>query len=85
MSFYTSLLGKPESLKIKLREYGNNLTPPSKDEFDAVLLAIETIIDQNVGNVALRVTATGHAQFVEGKKVSGNCNIAVENLGFLVD
>lgn len=85
MSFYTSLLGRPESLKTKLREYSNNLTPPSKDEFDAVLPAIETIIDQNVGNVALRVTATGHAQFADGKKVQGNCNVTVENLGFLVD
>ena len=85
MSFYTSLLGKPESLKAKLCDYSTGLGGQSKEEFDAVLPAIETIIDQNVGNVALRVTAAGHAQLVDGKKVQGNCNITVENLGFLVD
>ena len=81
MSFSVSYIGKPVAIKDKLAEESERLTGQSKEEFDAVRPAIETILDQQVGNGVIHVKANGHAQFADGVKTYGNCSVDVNPLG----
>lgn len=67
--------------KRKLVEESERLSGQSKDEFDAVRPAIETILDQQVGNGVIHVKANGHATFTDGKKTYGNCSVDVNPMG----
>jgi hypothetical protein len=86
MSFSVSYVGKPDAIKRKLAEDSDRLTDQSKVEFDAVKPALETILDQQVGNGLIHLSASGHATFTNGVKTYGNCNVDVKPLyGVLVD
>jgi hypothetical protein len=61
MSYLVTFIGKPEAIKRKLAETSSQLTGGSKDEFDAVRPALETVLDLNVGQGIVRLEASGHA------------------------
>ncbi|MEP6743424.1 MAG: hypothetical protein ABJB61_13075 [bacterium] len=85
MSFSVIFIGKPEAIKRKLAEESNRLTGQSKDEFNALRPALETILDQQFGNGAISLNAYGHASFTDGEKTFGNCGVEVKPLGQLVE
>jgi len=85
MSFSVYLIGKPEAIKRKLAEQSESLTGQSKAEFDAVKPALETILDQQVGNGVVQLNAHGHACFVGEEKTYGNCGVEVRALGQLAE
>lgn len=88
MSYSVSLIGSPEGIKRRLRQHSEVLTDQSKREFDDVLPALETIVDQNSNvesKVCLRLEAHGHAYFNGGVKQYGNCTVKVEPIGVLVE
>lgn len=85
MSFSVTFVGKPEAIKRKLVEESARLTGQSKTEFDAVCPALETILDQQVGNGAVHLSANGHATFTDGVKTYGNCNVEVKTLGQIAE
>lgn len=90
MSFSVSFIGKPEAIKRKLVEESERLTGPSKEEFDAVKPALETILDQQVNNGVIHLTANGYATFnkIDGyppDKTYGSCSVEVKTLGQLAE
>jgi len=85
VSFSVSFIGKPDAIKRKLDEESARLTSQSKAEFDAIKPALETILDQQVGNGAVSVSANGHAVFKDGVKTSGQCNVDVKMLGQIAE
>ena len=85
MSFSVTFVGKPEAIKRKLAEESERLTGQSKTEFDAVKPALETILDQQMGNGAVHLSANGHATFTDGVKTYGNCQVDVKSLGQIAE
>jgi hypothetical protein len=86
MSFSVTFVGKPEAIKRKLAEHSTVLSGQSKSEFDAVRPALETILDQNVGNGVVRLDANGHASFDQaGTKTYGYCAASVSVLGQIAE
>lgn len=85
MSFSVSFIGKPEAIMRKLGEESERLTGQSKTEFDALKPALETILDQQVGNGVISLNANGHASFSHGAKTFGTCSVEVKTLGQLVE
>lgn len=89
MSFSVSFIGKPDAIKNALAKESDRLTGQSKEEFDAVKPAIETILDQNMNlggdPSAFHVEANGHANFTDGVKQYGNCSVKVSRVGILVE
>ncbi len=85
MSFSITVIGKPDAIKRKLAEESARLTYQSKAEFDAVKPALETILDLQVGNGAIKVIANGHASFTNGEKTYGNCNVEVASVGQIAE
>lgn len=89
MSFSVSFIGKPDAIKNALAKESDRLTGQSKEEFDAVKPAIETIVDQNVTGVGdqavLHVEANGHANFTDGVKQYGSCQVKVSRIGVLAE
>lgn len=86
MSFSITVIGKPDAIKRKLAEESQRLKDQSKAEFDAIKPALETILDQQVGNGVVQVTANGHATFdLDGRKTYGNCNVDVKVLGQIAE
>lgn len=86
MSFSVTFVGKPDAIKRKLAEESARLTDQSKAEFDAVLPALETILDQQVGQgKAVRLSANGHANFTAGVKTYGSVNVEVSQLGQIAE
>jgi len=81
MSFSVTLIGKPEAIKRALTKHSVGLSGQSKEEFDTVLPALQTILDQNVNNGIVKLDANGHATFADGVKAYGNCNASVTVLG----
>ena len=85
MSYSITVVGKAEAIKRRLQKHSTELSGQSKAEFDDVLPALETILDQNVGNYCLRLDANGHASFTDGKKIYGQCAVSVSNIGMLAE
>jgi len=85
MSFSVSFVGKPKAIKRKLAEESARLTGQSKEEFDAVCPALDTILDQQMGNGAVHLSANGHATFVAGAKTYGTCQVEVKTLGQIAE
>lgn len=85
MSFSVSIIGMPEAIKRKLVEESERLTGQSKVEFDAVKPALDTILDQQVNNGVVHLSANGHATFTEGEKIYGSCGVEVKTLGQLAE
>ena len=88
MSFSISVIGTTEAIKRALAAESERLTDQSKEEFDAVKPAIETVLDQNVGDPAVfQVEANGHANFkdVDGVRTKqyGSCAVNVRRIGIL--
>lgn len=85
MSFSVSFIGKPDAIKRKLAEESARLTDQSKTEFDAIKPALETILDQQVGNGVVHLHANGHATFTNGAKTYGNCSVDIKSIGLLAE
>lgn len=85
MSFSVSYIGKPEAIKRKLEEHSAQLAGQSKVEFDAVLPALNLVLDQNVGNGAVSLHANGHATFTDDAKTFGNCSVNVQSIGQIAE
>ena len=85
MSFSVTFVGKPDAIKRKLAEESARLTDQSKAEFDAVKPALDTILDQQVGNGAVHLSANGHASFTNGVKTRGSCSVTVSTLGEIAE
>lgn len=83
MSFYVDYIGTPDKIKDKLAEHAETLTGQSKEEFEAARPAINTILDQNVNNGVVRLTANGHATIdtTTGVKTYGQCTVDLKPLG----
>lgn len=85
MSFSIIVVGKPDAIKRKLTAESERLTGQSKEEFDAILPALHTVLDQNVNNGVVQVSANGHATFTGGAKTSGQCSVEVKTLGQIAE
>lgn len=86
MSFSVTYVGKPEAIKRALAQTSERLSGQSKNEFDAVKPALETILDQQVGNGAVKLAAHGHASFDgDGQKTYGSCGVEVTPIGILAE
>lgn len=88
MSYSVSFVGSPEGIKRCLRKTSEMLSHQSKQEFDDVLPALETIVDQNsnaTSKIALKLDASGHAYFIDGVKQYGSCSVEVRQIGVLVE
>lgn len=85
MSFSVSFVGKPEAVKRKLFDHSAQLSGQSKDEFDAVVPALCVVLDQNVGQSVVSMSANGHATFVDGVKTYGVCSCDVRTIGQLAE
>ena len=85
MSFSVTLIGKPEEIKRKLAEESERLSGQSKTEFDAIKPALETLLDQQVGNGVVSVHANGHATFIGETKTYGNCSVELKTLGQIAE
>lgn len=85
MSFSITVIGKPEAVKRRLEAHSTELSGQSKEEFDAVLPSLETVLSQNVGNGVVRLEANGHASFKDGVKTYGQCSVSVSTLGQLAE
>lgn len=85
MSFSVSCIGRPEAIKRRLAKESENLSGQSKQEFDDVRPALETVLDQNVGDAVVHLEAHGHADFVDGVKKFGQCTVNIRKLGTLVE
>jgi hypothetical protein len=85
MSFSVTFIGKPDAIKRKLAEESARFTDQSKIEFDALKPALDTILDQQVSNGVVHLTASGHATFKDGVKTYGNCSVEVRSLGQIAE
>ena len=85
MSFSITVVGKPDAVKRRLQAHSTELSGQSKEEFDAVLPSLETVLNQNVGNGVVRLDANGHASFTNGAKTYGQCSVSVSTLGQLAE
>lgn len=86
MSFAVTFIGKPDAIKRKLVEESARLTGYSKIEFDAVKPALDTILEQQIGNGAIYLSANGHASILpDGVKTSGQCHVEVKTLGQIAE
>lgn len=81
MSFGVSYIGTPAGIKKALEIESERLADQSKAEFDAVKPALETILDQQVGNGVIHLVANGHAVIANGAKTYGSCTVEVKPLG----
>ena len=64
MSWLFSAVGKPDAVKRAIEESSNNkYTGPSLDEWNEAKPALLALVGANVGNIAVRVNASGHATF----------------------
>ena len=79
MSFSLSTTGTPEEVKAAIQAESDRLTDQSKAEFDAIKLALETLVDQQVGNGAVTLSANGHASFNgKGTKTYGSVSVTIK-------
>lgn len=85
MSFSITVVGRPDAIKRRLQAHSTELSGQSKEEFDATLPALETVLDQNVGGEVLRLEANGHASFYDGQKTYGKVNVSVTTMGQLAE
>lgn len=86
MSFSVSIIGKPDAIKRRLAAESERLSGQSKTEFDAVKPALETILDQQVGNGVVHLSANGHASVLpDGTKTYGSCSVDVKVLGQIAE
>lgn len=89
MSFSVSFIGKPDAIKRKLNEESERLTEQSKAEFDAIKPALETLLDQQVNNGVVHLSANGHATFAKAdpaaEKTYGSCGVEIKTLGQLAE
>lgn len=95
MSFSVSFIGKPDAIRRKLAEHSEQLSGQSKEEFDTVRPALETVLDQNVGNGIVLLNANGHATFSDPnatpsvptprRKTYGQCSVEVRTLGQIAE
>ena len=95
MSFSVTFVGRPDAIKRKLAEHSEALSGQSKEEFDTVRPALETVLDQNVGNGVVLLSANGHATFTDPNatpsvqssriKTYGQCSVEVRTLGQIAE
>jgi len=78
MSFSVTVKGTPADVKAKLLEESGRLTDQSKEEFDAILPAMNTILDQQVGVTSVTLEANGHASFAAGEKTYGQAQVSIK-------
>lgn len=83
MSFAISVIGSPTAIKQAMRKYSDGLTGASKDEFDAILPALGSLVDQHVGDhAAVWLNASGHATIEQstGVRLYGTGEVGVRPL-----
>lgn len=84
MSWSFSAVGKPEAVLRELERQNQGLTDQSKIEWEEAKPALAALIGANVGNVAVKVSANGHASFADGQKTHGQCSVTIDSLyGFV--
>jgi hypothetical protein len=85
MSFGINFIGEPLAIKRKLSEESERYSGQSKVELDAVIPALEILLDQQVANGVVQLVANGHATITDGVKTYGQCNVELKALGQLVE
>ena len=81
MSWSIQLIGKPDKINERLQEYSETLRDQSKAEFDEAAPHLAALISQIVGEgVLIKLKASGHATFTDGKKTYGVVQVAIEPL-----
>ena len=94
MSWSFSAVGKPDAVKRAIETQNSGLTGQSLAEWQEAQPALLALVGANVGNVAVRVNASGHASFASGDnpdgvsrgvvKTHGQCSVVIESLyGFV--
>src|SRR4051812_12749792 len=99
MSWSFSAVGKPAAVVKAIEEsFNNQLTGQSLEEWQEAKPALLALVGANVGNVAVKVSANGHASFearsesivgglavkTERVKTQGQCSCVIESLyGFV--
>lgn len=81
MSWSIQIIGKPDKINERLEKYSESLSDLSKAEFDEALPHLTGLVSQVVGEgVLIKLNASGHATFVQGKKTYGYVVVAIEPL-----
>jgi hypothetical protein len=86
MSWSVTFIGKPENVSKALKEHSTKIDGYSKEEFDAALPHLDTLISQNFNAqypdaVIVKLIASGHGQ----KDSYGYCVSSIETMnGVLV-
>lgn len=84
MSWSFAAVGKPEAVRKAIETANTGLTDQSKAEWEEAKPALLALVSANVGNVAVKVNANGHASFSNGAKTQGQCSCVIESLyGFV--
>ena len=79
MSWSVGIIGKPELVARELDKYSETLNGQSKVEYDEAKPHLQSLVLLNIGGETLvKLTASGHASFVDGTKTYGNCNAIIE-------
>ncbi len=79
MSWSITVIGKPARVIEELNSYSDTLTGQSKAEYDEAKPNLAGLIALNIGENLVKITASGHATFVEGKKTYGCPAVIIEN------
>ena len=85
MSWSFQAVGKAGAVLRAIEESSNNnLTGQSLAEWQEAKPALTALVGLNVGNIAVKLNANGHASFTNGEKTQGQCSVALESLyGFV--
>jgi len=79
MSWSVTVIGKPDKVAEELDKHSDTLTGQSKTEYDEAKPALQSLVRLNVGGENLvKLTASGHANFTDGKKTYGTCGVTME-------
>ena len=82
MSWSISYIGVPDKINAKMEEYSASLTGQSKEEFDEAKPHLQALVAANVpglvGTQLIKLDASGHANFTDGKKTYGICSVTVQ-------
>jgi hypothetical protein len=90
MSWSIQAIGKPEAVKSAIDKAIEGYGPKapnnqSRAEFEEAQPHLHGLLDLIVGaSNVVKLSASGHASFVDGAKTQGTCSVAIETLyGFV--
>lgn len=81
MSWGVTIIGRPEKIGERLDAYEARLEGQSRIEFEGAKPHLRGLVEQAVGaNVIIKLAASGHANFENGKKIYGSISVSIEHM-----